>query len=139
MVGCVSRNGKALIFVSGSDSLVPNFPLRNFKSRNSQGAEIRSDIIRHAAQVLPNDACSAGLFQNNSQVFLPVAFICFAVFRRFVVTRNEMRRPATGLLEHLILIERQKMLVLPWPPRKGVDAIKSQHVIDAEEMKNAPD
>ena len=31
------------------------------------------------------------------------------------------------------------MFVLPWPPREGVDAIKSEHVINAKEMKNSTD
>src|SRR4029077_14131479 len=81
----------------------------------------------------------AGLFQDNAQILFAIVFICFAVFWCLVVTRNEMRRPAAGLFQHLIPIEREEMFVLPRPPGKGIDTIKPKHVIDAKEMKNRSD
>src|SRR6516164_11235742 len=50
-----------------------------------------------------------------------------------------MRRAAAGSFQHLARIEREKFLVPSWPPRKGIDSIKSLDVIDPEEMKDAPD
>ena len=48
-----------------------------------------------------------------------------------------MRSATAGLLKHLVPIEREKLFILPRPPRESVNAIKSEHVIDAKEMKNA--
>ena len=48
-----------------------------------------------------------------------------------------MRRTAVSHLQHLVLIEWEKIFVLSRAPRKGVDAIKALYVIDAEQMKNA--
>src|SRR4029077_10559507 len=72
-------------------------------------------------------------------VFFALAFISFAVFRCFVVTRRKLRRTATSPLEHFLSIQREKLFVLPWSPRECVDAIKSKHMIDPKQMKNAPD
>ena len=38
--------------------------------------------------------------------------------------------------QHLVPLERQKLAVAARPPGKGVDAIKTEDVVDAEEMKN---
>src|SRR5439155_16564720 len=81
----------------------------------------------------------AGFFQHNTQIFLAVAFVRFAVFRRLVVTGNKMRSAAAGSLQHFALIELEKLLIPPRPPREGVHAIKSQNMIDTKEMKNASD
>src|SRR5262249_54778203 len=56
-----------------------------------------------------------------------------------VITGDEMRPVAAGSLQHLVPIEGEKLPVLPRPPRKGIDAIKSLNVIDPEEVKDAPD
>ena len=50
-----------------------------------------------------------------------------------------MWRPAPGLFQHLIPIEREEMVVLPRPPGKGIDTIKPKHVIDPKEMKDRSD
>ena len=50
-----------------------------------------------------------------------------------------MRRAAAGSFQHLMLIEREEFLVQSWPPWKGVDAIKSQDMIDPAKVKNALD
>src|ERR1700756_3758792 len=50
-----------------------------------------------------------------------------------------MRGASSGSLEHLTSIEREKFLISPWPPWKGVDSIKSLDVIDPKEMKDVPD
>src|SRR5205823_14079386 len=62
-----------------------------------------------------------------------------AVLRGIVVARYEMRSAAPRLLKHLVPIEREKLFVLPRPPRESVNAIKSQHVIDPKQMKNTLD
>src|ERR1700736_1962242 len=49
----------------------------------------------------------------------------------------EMRCAAAGSLKHLIPVERKEFLVLLRAPRKGVDAVKAQNVIDAKKMEAA--
>src|SRR5213595_3489239 len=116
-----------------------NFPLRNFKSRDAQRAQAGPHVLWNGAKVLANDARCASRFHSNAQIFLALTFIRIAVFRCFVVPWCEMRRATARSLEHLLPIQRQKLFVLPRSPRKCVDAIKSEHVIDAKEVKNAPD
>src|SRR5205814_6707704 len=139
IVGSVSGDGKPLIPVSGGNLFMVNFPLRNFKSRDAQRAQARPHILRNGAKVLANDARCASLFHSNAQIFLALTFIRVAVFQCFVVPWCEMRRATARSLKHLLPIKRQKLFVLPRSPRKCVDAIKSEHVIDAKEVENAPD
>src|SRR5881227_4003251 len=42
-----------------------------------------------------------------------------------------------GFREHRIPIERQKFLVLTWPPRKGVDPVKPEDVINSENVEDS--
>src|SRR5260370_18012990 len=50
-----------------------------------------------------------------------------------------MRRAATRFFQHLVLIQWKELFVHPRPPRESIDAIKSLDVIDATEVKDAPD
>src|SRR4029450_6327958 len=139
IVRCISRNGKPLIFVSGCDLFTADLPLRDFESGDAERAQIWSYGIRNKPQVFAACSRGAGFVQNNAQVFFAFAFVRLGVFGGFVVTWNETWCAAAGSFEHLIPIERKKLLVLPWPPGERIDAIKSKHVINAKEMKNAPD
>src|SRR5207244_7679643 len=96
-------------------------------------------VIGHNSEVFADHPRGASSFQHNAQEFFAFALIRLASFGCFVVTWNEMRRAAAGSFQHLIPIERKKLFVLPRPPRESIDAIKSEHVIDAKKMKNAPD
>src|SRR5206468_6647255 len=116
-----------------------HFPLRNFKSGKSKRTQVWPDVFRHSAKIFANHARGAGIVQHDAQIFFAVALVSFTVVRCFVVSRNKMGRAAAGLLEHLLPIEREKLFVLPWPPRESINAIKSQHMVDPKEMKNAAD
>src|SRR5438270_13418878 len=50
----------------------------------------------------------------------------------------KMRCAAAGSRKHLIPVERKEFSVLLRAPRKGVDAVKTQNVIDAKEVEAAP-
>jgi len=116
-----------------------NFPLRNLNPAMAERAQARSHIIRNGAKVFANHARCASLCQSNAQIFLALPLIRVAVFGRFVVTWCEMRRATASSREHFLPIKRQKLFVLPRSPGKCVDAIKSEHVIDAKEVENASD
>src|SRR4029453_12439948 len=139
IVRCISRNGKPLVFVSGRDLFTTNLPLRDFESRDPERAQIWSYVIRNKSEVFADHSRGSSFVQHNAQVFFAFAFVRLGVFGGSVVTWNETWCAAAGSFEHLIPIEREKLLVLPRPPREGIDAIKSKHVINAKEMKNAPD
>src|ERR1700752_2787320 len=49
-----------------------------------------------------------------------------------------MRRPTPGSLQHPSRVKGKKLFISSRPPRKCVDAIKSENVVDAKEMKHAP-
>src|SRR5260370_17687753 len=49
----------------------------------------------------------------------------------------QLRSGAASLPKHLVPVERKKFSVLLRPPRKCVDAIKTQNVIDAKKMEAA--
>src|SRR5690348_11437189 len=49
-----------------------------------------------------------------------------------------MGSATSGLLQHLIAIEREKLVVLSRPPRKRIDAVKPEDVIDSKQVKHAP-
>src|SRR4030095_4610771 len=139
IVRCISRNGKPLVFVSGRNLFTTNLPLRDFKSRDPERTQIWSYVIRNKSEVFADHPRGPSFVQNNAQVFFAFTFVRLGVFGGFVVTRNEMWCAAASSCEHLMPIERKKVLVLPRPPREGIDAIKSKHVINAKKMKNAPD
>src|SRR4029434_6517765 len=124
IVRCISRNGKPLVFVSGCDLFTADLPLRDFKSRDAERAQIWSYVIRNKSEVFADYSGGAGFVQNNTQVFFAFAFVRLGVFGGSVVTWNETWCAAAGSFEHLIPIERKKLLVLPWPPGEGIDAIK---------------
>src|ERR671931_49152 len=86
---CISRNGKSLVFVSRHDLIATNFPLRDFESRDPEGAQVWPHVMRHKAEVFANDPRGASFVQNNAQIFFAFALVRLAVFRSFVVTRNE--------------------------------------------------
>src|ERR1700720_5013711 len=49
----------------------------------------------------------------------------------------KMRNAAASSREHLIPVERKEFLVLLRAPRKGVDAVKAENVVDAKKMEAA--
>src|SRR4029077_7272351 len=139
IVRCISRNGKPLVFVPGRDLFTTNLPLRDSKSRDPERAQIWSYVIRNKAEVFADHSRGPSFVQHNAQVFFAFAFVRLGVFGGFVVTWNETWCAAASSFEHLIPIEGKKLLVLPRPPREGIEEIKAKHVIKAKEMKNAPD
>ena len=50
-----------------------------------------------------------------------------------------MRGSPTGFFQHLCVGQREKFRVPLWSPRECVDPIKSEHVIDAENVEDSPD
>src|SRR5262245_24679437 len=48
-----------------------------------------------------------------------------------------MRPSSAGFREHRIPIERQELGVPGWPPREGVDPIKTEHMINTEDVENS--
>src|SRR5690349_13521076 len=85
IVRCVSRNGKPLVFVSGRDLLTTNLPLRDFKSRDPERAQIWSNVIRNKSEVFADHSRDPSFVQNNAQVFFAFAFVRLGVFGSFVV------------------------------------------------------
>src|SRR4030081_1492805 len=49
----------------------------------------------------------------------------------------KMRRTAASSLEHLVPFQWKKLFVLLWTPRKSVNAIKTEHVIDPKKVEAA--
>src|SRR5438876_1343433 len=96
------------------------------------------DIIGHRAEILADHARVARFFQHGVQIFLAFASVCFAIFRRRIITRCEMRCAAASLLEHLVPIERQKLPVFSRTPRKSINPVKTKHMIDPEKMETLP-
>src|SRR4026208_1040304 len=125
IVRCISRNGKPLVFVPRRDLFTTNLPLRDFESGDPERAQIWSYVIRNKSEVFANHSRGTCFVQNNAQVFFALTFVRLGVFGGFVVTGNERWCAAASSFEHLIPIERKKLLVLPRPPREGIDAIKS--------------
>src|SRR4026207_419615 len=99
IVRCISRNGKPLVFVPGRDLFTTDLPLRDFKSRDPERAQIWSYVIRNKAQVFADHSRGACFVQNNPQVFLAFTFVRLGVFGTFVVTRNEMWCAAVSSFE----------------------------------------
>lgn len=135
----ISCNGKAIIFLSRRDLSIMHFPLWDFKAGNTERAQARPHVLGNGAKIFADHARSAGFVQSDTQIFFTVALVCLAALSGLVVSRDEMRSAAASLLKHLAPIEREKLFVLTWTPRESVNAIKTEHVIDAEEMKNACD
>src|SRR6267378_4436477 len=48
-----------------------------------------------------------------------------------------MRSASAGSCEHFIPIKRKQLLIARRPPRKRVNPIKAEHVVDAKEVKGA--
>ena len=91
----------------------------------------------NSAKVFADDTGRSAFSQHHPQIFFAFAAICFGIFRFFIVAWHEMRPLSAGFRQHRIPIERQKFFVLGWSPRKGVDPIKPEHMINAEDVKNS--
>src|SRR2546428_3378107 len=96
-------------------------------------------VVGDGPKIFTDDARDTSFFQHDAQILRAFAPIGFAILQGFVVARCEVRRPAVSSFEHLIPIEWKKLFVLSRPPGKRVNAIKSEHVIDAKKVKNSPD
>src|SRR6266571_6161428 len=96
-----------------------------------------SDIIGHRSQIFANHAGAAAFLEHDTQIFFAFPPIRFAIRRRRIIARREMRNAAIGSREHLVPIERKKFLVARWSPWEGVNSVKPEDMIDAEKMKGA--
>src|SRR5580700_10530472 len=124
-----------MVFPTRRDAAVINFPLRNFETGDTERLQVWSHVVRNGPEIFTNHAGAARFLQDNAEIFLAFAAIRFATFRGGIVAGRELRGAAAGLSEHLIPIKMKKPFVSPWPPRECVNAIKSENMIDAEEMK----
>src|SRR6266498_1293284 len=136
-MGSVGRDRKPFIFVCRGDYPIAHIPLGNLKPGDPERLQTGPHVIGHNAKVFADHTCGASLFKNRAQVFFAVALVRFAIFRCFVITRNEVRGTAASLFQHLMLIERKKLFVLSRPPREGIDTIKPEDMVDSEQMKDA--
>src|SRR6516162_523847 len=101
--------------------------------------QTRAHIIRDGTEIFSDNSRGAARVQNRLQIMFARAAIGLGLRRTIISARREMRGTPTGFLQHLFPVQGQDFLVQLWPPRKGVDAVKAEHVIDAEEMKNVAD
>src|SRR5438067_12604733 len=69
-------------------------------------------------------------------MFFALAPVRLAGFPGRIVARIKLRKGAARPLAHLFPGERQHFGVARRSPRKSVDAIESEHVIDAKDVKD---
>src|SRR5581483_3104971 len=90
----IGGNGKSLVFASRHDLFTADLPLRDFKSRDSERAQIWSYVIRNKPEVFADHSRSPCFIQNNAQVFFAFAFVRLGIFGGCVVARSKMWCPA---------------------------------------------
>ena len=59
-----------------------------------------------------------------------------AIFPALVIAREKVRTTAAGPGEHFLPVQGKELIVVRRTPRKRIDAIKTENVIDAEKMEN---
>src|SRR6266404_8953456 len=96
------------------------------------------DIVGHGPQIFADHPRAAGFLEHDTQILFAFPAIRFAIFQRRIIARCEMGNASIGSREHFIPIESKKFLVACRSPRKSVNPIKPEDMIDAKEMKCAP-
>src|SRR5439155_1410040 len=77
------------------------------------------------------------LCSRHLQIFFSLLLVRRATLRALIIARREMRRSSAGFLQHLRLGQWEKFRVPIWSPRKCVDPIKSEDVVDAENVEDS--
>src|SRR5438128_203461 len=66
---------------------------------------------------------------------LTLATINLCVLRIFIAARSKMRLSPAGSSAHFIPAQRQELLISRWSPRKCINPIETEHVIDTESVE----
>ena len=138
IVGCVGRDGKAFVLRARNGAAVlVVLPLRNLESCNAHRTQTWPDITRNNSEVFAGDAGCARFVEHDSQGTpgrLGSLPRCFPMLQSSRGTNCGNR--AAGARTHFVPGEREKFTVTSGPPRKRVDPVKAENVIDPKEVKN---
>src|SRR5437660_10382927 len=96
------------------------------------------NIIRYRSQIFADDSSGAGLFQYDAQIFFALSPVRFAVLRGRIIARRKMGGAAACFFQHLIPVEFKELFVAHRSPRKCIDAVKTEHMIDTEHIEDSP-
>ena len=127
---------EALVFGAGDQPSIPAlFPLRNLISRDAKRGQIRSHVIGNLPQIFADDVPLARLLEHGEEIFLSVAPVLLAVFCGIIGSRLEAGQWAARARSRFVEAQRKEFGVARRMPRKPVDAVKPEHVIDAKEIE----
>src|SRR5437667_11604000 len=89
------------------------------------------------SELLLNHSRRSAYGQYHAQILFAFASVVFGVFCCLIISRPVMRLSPDGFFQHLCLGQREKFRIPVWSPRKCVDPIKSEDVVDTENVEDS--
>src|SRR6267143_2421293 len=94
------------------------------------------NIVRHRAQIFPDDSGFARLVEHRSQAFFALAAIRVAVFPGGISARIELRDRSASSLAHFIPGEWKEFGISVGPPGKRIEPVEAEHMIAPKDVEN---
>ena len=137
VVGGVGRErifGKAV--ARGRVTKLVAVPVRDSEAGDAEVVEMRAHIVRHPAEILGDDFRAIGGIENRTQPHIAIAAVGGFVFDRVVGSQKPAGQHAVVFFGCIVVAEPDEFVIAFGSPRKGIDAVKSEDVVESEDAEN---
>ena len=131
--------GKGALGVARAiDDVAPiGIPVRNADTGDAERFEMRSHIVWHTAEVFAHDFTRSRRSDDGAQAAVAIVAVGIAIFLRIVIAPSPLGESSAGALLGFFRGQIDHFGIALRPPRKGVNAIEAEDVIDAKGADDA--
>ena len=122
--------------IACDDCAVLVVPVGDAEAGDVERCQMRTNVFRHAAEVLANHFAGARSGENGAQPTVTIGAVGLSIFCRFIIAPSPLRQASACAFTGLLGREFEKFGIASRTPRKGVDAVESEDVVDAEQREN---